>query len=230
MCCLNDKLESNKIPRLRVLVTEVTVVLSGKWRTGWLTLASCCGNPIKRNSVLDGLRLRKFEVIQDEIEAIFLNTRLYIREGIASLYPNKLKSSLNFTWCSSIPANQHTFTAWRHLVEISLYWHFSYRPTVGEIFLKCSIVLSCLSIVNHCRSISELRSYASSRRARQEGLKSETAVYDCVDDGCSHACSHRELSSPRVVVVVWYHIWRRWVELKWRYLCRRDLTWSCRFK
>jgi len=37
-----------------------------------LTLASCCGNPIKRNSVLDGLRLRQLEVIQDEIEAIFL--------------------------------------------------------------------------------------------------------------------------------------------------------------
>jgi len=33
---------------------------------------SCCGNPIKRNSVLDGLRLRKLEIIQNEIEAIFL--------------------------------------------------------------------------------------------------------------------------------------------------------------
>jgi len=38
-----------------------------------LTLASCCGNPIKRNSVLDELRLRKLEVIQDEMEAIFLS-------------------------------------------------------------------------------------------------------------------------------------------------------------
>jgi len=52
------------------------VLMSGMkdWLIDFSKLAqpSCCGNRITRNLVLFGLRLRKLEVIQDEIEAIFL--------------------------------------------------------------------------------------------------------------------------------------------------------------
>jgi ubiquinone/menaquinone biosynthesis C-methylase UbiE len=58
-----DRTESKMTPRLRREVEGEIVELS-KERTGEISLDLCCGVPMMRNSVLDGLRVSLFTVNQ----------------------------------------------------------------------------------------------------------------------------------------------------------------------
>jgi hypothetical protein len=58
-------------PRLRTEVAKSGGVWDGSCRVkgedGSVILFSCAGRPMRRNSVLDGLRQRRFVVIQEEM-------------------------------------------------------------------------------------------------------------------------------------------------------------------
>ena len=53
-------------PRFRAESTGERITLFGRRIVGELSLESCCGRPMMRNSVLEGLRVRKFADIQFE--------------------------------------------------------------------------------------------------------------------------------------------------------------------
>ena len=63
MCSLNERSELKVTPRLRAEVDEVRVV---PWKliVDEVTLDRCCGVPIRRYSVLDGLTVSRFIVSQ----------------------------------------------------------------------------------------------------------------------------------------------------------------------
>ena len=48
-------------PRLRAEWTGDKVTLLGRWMIGLLSLESCWGRPMRRNSVLEGFRERKLD-------------------------------------------------------------------------------------------------------------------------------------------------------------------------
>jgi len=54
---------SKMTPRLRAESTGESMKLLGRSMVECLSLESCCGRPIMRNSVLEGLRDRKLEDI-----------------------------------------------------------------------------------------------------------------------------------------------------------------------
>ncbi len=57
-------------PRLRAEGTGVIVMMGERTSLGSVILVSCRGSPMRRNSVLDGFRASRFEVIQVETEVI----------------------------------------------------------------------------------------------------------------------------------------------------------------
>ena len=64
---LKERLESKMMPRLRA---DGEGVMGGSVRrvsVGLMILAIWCGRPIRRNSVLDALRVRQLAVIQVDI-------------------------------------------------------------------------------------------------------------------------------------------------------------------
>jgi len=64
ICCANDRFLPEMTPRFRAESTDERMALFGKLMVELLSLESCCGRPKTRNSVLEGLRDRKLEVIR----------------------------------------------------------------------------------------------------------------------------------------------------------------------
>ena len=62
-------------PRFRAEVQGGKEGAGGRVRRGLGILESCMGNPINRNSVLVGLRVKRLEVIQEEILATVDSSR-----------------------------------------------------------------------------------------------------------------------------------------------------------
>jgi PAS domain-containing protein len=71
MWSVNDRFLSKIIPRLRTEDAKSGGVWEGSWRVkgkdGSVILFSWTGRPMRRNSVLEGLRHRRFVVIQEEM-------------------------------------------------------------------------------------------------------------------------------------------------------------------
>ena len=65
------------IPRFRADEQGGMGGAEGRLRVGLLILESCLGSPIIMNSVLDGLRDKKFAVIQDDM-ILIVDSRLDI--------------------------------------------------------------------------------------------------------------------------------------------------------
>ena len=62
-----ERLESKIIPRFRAEETGCIVVFEESVSVGLWILESCAGSPMRRNSVLAGLRDKKFEAIHEEM-------------------------------------------------------------------------------------------------------------------------------------------------------------------
>jgi hypothetical protein len=70
-----DRLESNRTPRFRADVTGGKVIEGVTEREGFSILESCLGRPICKNSVSEGLNMRRFEGIHEETSAIALSRK-----------------------------------------------------------------------------------------------------------------------------------------------------------
>ena len=70
-----DRLESNRTPRFRADVTGDKVTEGVIEREGFSILESCLGRPISKNSVLEGLSMRRFADIHEETSAIALSRK-----------------------------------------------------------------------------------------------------------------------------------------------------------
>ena len=74
-----ERFESNITPRFLAEATGLMEVLEGIDREGLSILASWVGRPMSRNSVLEELRERKLEAIQDEIsEMVFVGVKCFV--------------------------------------------------------------------------------------------------------------------------------------------------------
>jgi hypothetical protein len=70
-----NRLESNRTPRFRADVTGDKVTEGVIEREGFSILESCLGSPISKNSVLEGLSIRRFADIHEETSAIALSRK-----------------------------------------------------------------------------------------------------------------------------------------------------------
>jgi hypothetical protein len=70
-----DRLQSNRTPRFRADVTRDKVTEGVIEREGFSILESCLGRPINKNSVLEGLSMRRFADIHEETLAIALSRK-----------------------------------------------------------------------------------------------------------------------------------------------------------
>jgi hypothetical protein len=70
-----DRLESNRTPRFRADETGDKVTEGVVEREGFSIFESCLGRPISKNSVLEGLSMRKFADIHDETSAVALSRK-----------------------------------------------------------------------------------------------------------------------------------------------------------
>jgi hypothetical protein len=70
-----DRLESNRTPRFRTDETGVSMTVGVIEREGFSILESCLGRPINKNSVLEGLSMRRFADIHEETSAIALSRK-----------------------------------------------------------------------------------------------------------------------------------------------------------
>jgi hypothetical protein len=70
-----DRLESNRIPRFRADVTGGKVTEGVIEREGFSILESYLGRSISKNSVLEGLSMRRFADIREETSAIALSRK-----------------------------------------------------------------------------------------------------------------------------------------------------------
>jgi hypothetical protein len=69
MCLSKERFEPKMIPRFLADSAGVIDELSGRIRFGIGSLESWVGRPMRRNSVFDGLRVRKLEAIHCDIAA-----------------------------------------------------------------------------------------------------------------------------------------------------------------
>ena len=58
ICLEKDSVESNMKPRFLADRLGIMGIVVGRKREGLTILQVCCGRPIRRNSVLEGLRVR----------------------------------------------------------------------------------------------------------------------------------------------------------------------------
>ena len=74
----NERLESKIIPRFRAEETGCIVVFEEIVSVGLWILESCAGSPMRRNSVLAGLRDKKFAAIHEEMfDIVFCKSRIF---------------------------------------------------------------------------------------------------------------------------------------------------------
>jgi hypothetical protein len=71
----SDRLESNRTPRFRAHETGDMVTDGIMEREEFSILESCFGRPISKNSVLEGLNMRRFADIPEETSAIALSRK-----------------------------------------------------------------------------------------------------------------------------------------------------------
>jgi hypothetical protein len=70
-----DRLESNRTPRFRADETGDKVTEGVIEREGFSTLESWLGRPVSKNSVLEGLSMRRFADIHEETSGIALSRK-----------------------------------------------------------------------------------------------------------------------------------------------------------
>jgi hypothetical protein len=70
-----DRLESNRTPRFRAEETGDKVTARVMEREGFSILESCLRRPISKNSVLEGMSMRRFADIHEETSAIALSRK-----------------------------------------------------------------------------------------------------------------------------------------------------------
>jgi hypothetical protein len=70
-----DGLESNRTPRFRVDEMGDKVTEGVMEREGFSIFKSCLGKPISKNSVLEGLSMRRLADIHEETSAIALSSK-----------------------------------------------------------------------------------------------------------------------------------------------------------
>ena len=79
-----QRLESKITPRFRAEETGCIVIFEEIVSVGLWILASCAGRPMRRNSVIVGLRDRKLEAIHEEIsEIVFCKSWIFSEKASA---------------------------------------------------------------------------------------------------------------------------------------------------
>ena len=80
-----ERFESKIIPRFRAEETGCIVVFEEIVSVGLWILASCAGSSMRRNSVLAGLRDKKFEAIHEEMfDIVFCKSRIFSEKASAA--------------------------------------------------------------------------------------------------------------------------------------------------
>ena len=69
-----EREESKINPRLRADVHSIIGWVEGSESDGLHSFKSCCGRPISMNAVLDGFIVRRFAIIQEQIEEIVISS------------------------------------------------------------------------------------------------------------------------------------------------------------
>jgi hypothetical protein len=94
-----DRLESNITPRFRADKT-VDMVTEGIMESeGFSILESCLGRPISKNSVLEGLKMRRFADIHEETSAVALSRKATFPRNLSEEEEMKRRVSSAYRWC-----------------------------------------------------------------------------------------------------------------------------------